>query len=128
VPSFLHPLLRSPERAWTLVDADSGVRLAAQVTAAVDSATRRRGLLGRTEMHDEALIIAPCNAVHTFFMRMAIDILFVTRDGRVTKAVQAVAPWRITASFGAFATIEMAAGTLARTGAAAGRVVAVRER
>jgi uncharacterized membrane protein (UPF0127 family) len=127
VPSFLQPLMRSPERRWTLVDAETGVRLAAQVTAAVDSATRRRGLLGRTEMHDEALIIAPCNAVHTFFMRMAIDILFVTRDGRVTRALRAVPAWRIAASFSAFATIEMASGTLARTGTITGGTVALRE-
>jgi uncharacterized membrane protein (UPF0127 family) len=128
VSSFLQPLLRHPERAWTLIAGDSKTVLAAQVTAAVDSASRRRGLLGRTEMHDEALIIAPCSAVHTFFMRMAIDILFVARDGRVTRAVHALPPWRLAASPRAFATIEMAAGTIARTGTAAGHVISIRER
>ena len=128
VASFLQPLLRDPQGPWTLVDADTGTTLVTRVTAAVDSVTRRRGLLGRTEMHDEALVIAPCNAVHTFFMRMAIDILFVTRDGRVTRALHAVPAWRLTASFRAFATIEMPEGTLARTATSAGHRVALRPR
>jgi uncharacterized membrane protein (UPF0127 family) len=61
-------------------------------------------------------------------MRMAIDILFVTRDGRVTRAVHAVPAWRLTASFSAFAAIEMAAGTLARTATRAGHRVTLRTR
>ena len=31
------------------------------------------------------LVIAPTNAIHTFFMRFAIDVAFVARDGRVLK-------------------------------------------
>jgi len=89
---------------------------------------RLAGLLTRTELREnEALVLAPCNAVHTFFMRMPIDILFVTRDGRVTRVLHAVPAWRIAASFSAFATIEMASGTLARTGTITGGTVALRE-
>jgi len=127
VPSFIQPLLRNPQGHWTLIDADTGTRLAGRVVAAVDSAARRRGLLGRTTMDDEALVIAPCNAVHTFFMRLTIDIAFVTRDGRVVRAVSNVPPWRITGAFGAFATIEMAAGTLVRTATKAGHALRLRE-
>jgi len=123
VPSFLQPLLREPQRGWTLVNATTGALLASRVIAAVDSETRRRGLLGRTEFQDEALVIAPCSAVHTFFMQIAIDILFVTRDGRVTRAVSGVVPWRIAASPSAFATIELPSDTLARTGTTGGQVV-----
>jgi uncharacterized membrane protein (UPF0127 family) len=115
VPSFLQPLLRDPARAWTLVNLDSGACVAGRVSAAVDSTTRRRGLLGRTSLDDEALVIAPCNAVHTCFMRFSIDVIFIDRDGRVTRAATDVAPWRLTGALRAFATIEVAAGTVART-------------
>ena len=44
--TFLQPLLRQPDRAWTLVNAETGTPVAGRVTAAVDSASRNRGLLG----------------------------------------------------------------------------------
>jgi uncharacterized membrane protein (UPF0127 family) len=90
------------------------------VTAAVDSASRRQGLLGRSGLDDEALIIAPCSAVHTFFMRFAIDVVFVDKQGRVTRVVHAVRPWRITGSLRGFATIELAAGAALRASTAPG--------
>ncbi len=57
------------------------------------------------------MILAPCKSVHTFFMRFAIDILFVSRNGRVVKVRSTVPAWRIAASLSAFAVIEMAAGS-----------------
>ena len=55
---------------------------------AVDSATRKKGLLGREGLADGAgLVIAPTNAVHTFFMRFPIDIVFVTQAGRGREGV-----------------------------------------
>jgi uncharacterized membrane protein (UPF0127 family) len=127
MPSFLQPLLRHPDRRWMLIDADTDARIVARISAAVDSASRRKGLLGRAGLDDEALVIAPCNAVHTFFMRFAIDILFVDRDGRVRRTVENVGPWRITGSLRAFATIECSAGTLARTATRRGHRLELRE-
>ena len=126
--TFLQPLLRQPDRAWTLVNAETGTHVAGRVTAAVDSASRNRGLLGRHGLDDEALVIAPCNAVHTFFMKFAIDVLFVDKQGRVTRVVHGVRPWRITGALRAFATIELAAGTAARAGVVAGQQLELHER
>jgi uncharacterized membrane protein (UPF0127 family) len=102
------------------VDTTTGAQLASRVTAAVDSASRRQGLLGRLGLEDEALIIAPCSAVHTFFMRFPIDVLFVDRQGRVTRVVHTVRPWRITGSLRGFATIELSAGTALRASTGTG--------
>jgi uncharacterized membrane protein (UPF0127 family) len=113
--TFLQPLLRHPERGWVLVNADTGTRLVSRVTAAVDSTSRNRGLLGRDGLDDEALVIAPCNAVHTFFMKFAIDVLFVDKSGKIVKLAPAVRPWRLAGALRGFATIEMAAGTAERT-------------
>jgi len=63
-----------------------------------------------------AIIIAPCSAVHTFFMRFSIDVVFAARDGRVLKARRGVSPWRVAAAWRAFAAIELPAGTIERTG------------
>ena len=61
------------------------------------------------------MIIAPTNAIHTFFMKFAIDVLFVAKDGLVVKARDAVRPWRMSAAWRAHAVIELSAGTLQRT-------------
>lgn len=125
-PVFIRPLLSDPDTAWHLIDADTGATLARRVRAAVDSPARRTGLLGRDSLEDEALIIAPSNAVHTLFMRFPIDVLFTDRAGRVLRGVSDVRPWRLTASLRGFAAIELPAGTIARSGTRAGHVVRLR--
>ena len=60
-------------------------------------------------------MIAPGNAIHTFFMRFAIDVVFVARDGRVLKTYSALAPSRIAFSIGAFAVIELPVGAIAES-------------
>ena len=52
------------------------------------------------------------SAIHTFFMRFAIDVAFVSRDGRVLEVRAAVKPWRISGAWRAFAVIELPAGAL----------------
>ncbi|HWM73884.1 MAG TPA: DUF192 domain-containing protein, partial [Nocardioides sp.] len=34
-------------------------------------------------------------SIHMFFMRFAIDAVFVAADGRVTKVVPDLRPWRV---------------------------------
>jgi uncharacterized membrane protein (UPF0127 family) len=106
---FLAPLLRQPDLVWALEEVTSHRTIVSRVHAAVDSASRKRGLLGRTGLDDTALVIAPCNAVHTFFMRFPIDVLFVDRHGRVLRVAREVPPWRLAAAWRAFAVIELAA-------------------
>jgi uncharacterized membrane protein (UPF0127 family) len=87
--------------------------VATRVEGAFDSATRRKGLLGRDGLEPGVgLVIAPTNLVHTFAMRFPIDILFVSRDGRVLKVRHAVPQRRIAGAWGAFAVVELAAGGL----------------
>jgi hypothetical protein len=48
-------------------------------------------------------------------MRFPIDVAFVTREGSITRCWSDVPSWRIVAWRG-FATVELAAGTLRKTG------------
>jgi len=117
VSHFLRPLLRRGTVGQSLVNERTGSIVATLVELAADSKSRRRGLLGRSGLAEHhAFVLAPCNAVHTCFMRFPIDVLFVARDGRVLKIVPQVGAWRATASLLAFAAIELAAGTLQRKG------------
>ena len=74
---------------------------------------RRRGLLGRECLPEgAALMLIPCFAVHTAFMRFAIDVVFIDRDGRIVRTVSRMAPWRIAIAWRARAVIELPAGRL----------------
>ena len=91
--------------AWVILD----LRLAG------DSASRRRGLLGRASLADgEGLVIVPSQGIHTFGMQFAIDVLGVAHDGRVLKVRSAVPARRLVFCLRAFAMIELAAGAAAR--------------
>lgn len=82
------------------------------------------GLLGRRALAPEqALLIVPCNNVHTFFMRFAIDVVFLDREGVVLSVVPALLPWRVAAAWRAHACLELAAGGAARLGLAPGRCI-----
>jgi uncharacterized protein len=127
VTVFLNALLREPSPEWLLVNADSGATLARHVRAAVDSRSRRQGLLGRTSLEDEALIIAPCSAVHTFFMRIPLDVIFTDRLGLVMRCSARVRPWRLAGTLTAFAAIELPAGTIERSRTVNGHRVELRK-
>ena len=118
-PHFLEPLLKKHAPLLALcIDRPAGATpLATTVEAAVDSESRKRGLLGRDSLAPgAALVIAPSNGIHTFFMKFAIDVVFVARDGRVLKIARAVKPWRASLALRAFAVVELAAGAADRAG------------
>lgn len=100
--------------------------VASTLLPALDSETRRTGLLKHQSLPEgEAMVIAPTNAIHTFFMKFAIDVAFVARDGRIVKIRPAMPAWRMSAAWGGYAVVEMAAGEFARTGTRVGDVVRV---
>ena len=113
--SFLSPLAGGQGQGSHLLrNIRTGKIIATQLEGAFDSGTRRHGLLGRPSLSLEtAFVLAPCFAVHTCFMRFPIDVLFVTRCGRVSKVCRSLPSWRIAGAIRAFAVIELAAGALA---------------
>ena len=125
--SFLEPLLRKSSDGCALVNNRTGVVLADRLIPAFDSAARRTGLLQHGELPEgSAMIIAPSNAIHTFFMKFPIDVAFVGRDGVVRKIREAVAPWRMSAALRAYAVIELRAGALGRANTVIGDRLVIR--
>ena len=124
--SFLSPLLRQGSAALSLTNTRNKKVVAQTILTAFDSASRRKGLLGRDSLPEHsALIIAPCQAIHTFSMRFAIDVLFVSKDGRVLKVRRNVGPRRIAATLRAFAVVELPAGAIESSGTQPGDVLQV---
>lgn len=54
------------------------------------------GLLGTSRLDPgDGLFIERSPSIHMFFMRYAIDALFVSKAGRVTKIAANLKPWRV---------------------------------
>lgn len=95
--------------------------ICARCIVAATAWRRLRGLLGRQGLEpSEGLLLVPAASIHTAFMRMAIDVVFVGHGGEVLRVVPAVGPWRIAACRGARAVLELPAGACRRLGLAAG--------
>jgi uncharacterized membrane protein (UPF0127 family) len=111
--NFLLPLIRYDDRPHALRNPRTGRLVAHSVIPAFDSDARRKGLLGRDSFEQgSAIVIAPSNAIHTFFMQFPIDAVFVRRDGVVVKVCRSIPPWRMAAALWAYAVIELPGGTL----------------
>jgi uncharacterized protein len=123
--TFLRPLRRAIANgevpAGTLRNTRAGQILAVTLIPAFDRTTRNKGLLGRRSLEKgSAMILAPCSSVHTVFMKFAIDIIFVARDGRVVKICERCRPWRLALGLGAFAVVELPAGAVEPSGTRVG--------
>lgn len=86
------------------------------VQLAGDNRNRRKGLLGRDSLGvGEGLWIVPCEAVHTFWMRFPLDLIYLDRQHRVVKTRSDVPPWRLSACLRAHSVLELPAGTIRAT-------------
>jgi len=90
------------------------VVLAKQVEEAFSFFKRLKGLMFRTHMQSEtAMLLAPCPQIHTCFMRFAIDVLFLDKQGKVVHVIENMKPWRLSPIVRhASQTLEMPSGTL----------------
>jgi uncharacterized membrane protein (UPF0127 family) len=106
-----------------------GALLAERTELAERALDRMRGLLGRDGLADgSALVIRPCTSIHTFFMRFAIDVLFLDDRGRALRAIGSMRPFRLTRIYPRAACVaELPAGTLARSGTREGDVVVLED-
>jgi len=86
---------------------------------------RIKGLLGKKELKSgEALVIKPCNSIHTMFMQFNIDVLFVSKDNRVVKVISSLRPFRLTRTyFSAHLTIELPSGIIESSNTCTGDIV-----
>lgn len=97
--------------------------LLADEAEAADSFVRRfKGLMGVSDFPmGRGLHIVPCTSIHTFFMKIAIDALFLDRDGVVVDVYHALKPWRMSRFHpSAHSVLELPAGTALSSGTSAG--------
>ncbi len=75
-------------------------------------ATRFWGLMGVEKLPmGEGVHFVPCNSVHTFFMKMRIDVLFLDTKLQVIDVSHAMTPWKMSRIyFEAHSVLELPAG------------------
>ena len=100
-----------------LVNETRGTVVALDVEQARGITARLKGLLGRSSLEEgHALVIEPCTSIHTFFMKFAIDVLFLNGGGLVVRALGDLRPFRATRVYPSAAlVVELPAGAVSRT-------------
>ena len=91
--------------------------LATRIRSASNSSERRRGLLDVNDLDESTgLWINPCEAIHTFGMKMSLDLVFLDAQFRVRKVVPEIKPNRVSVCLSAKSVLEIKAGAAARSG------------
>jgi uncharacterized membrane protein (UPF0127 family) len=72
-----------------------GTVLAERAELATSMWSRFWGLMGRTDLPTgNGLVLRPGGGVHTWFMRIPIDVVHVDNKDEVTHVLRAIKPWR----------------------------------
>ena len=89
--------------------------------------SRMIGLLNRKSLlQSEALVITRCQSIHMFFMRFAIDAIFVDKKNCVVGLVKGIKPFRLSqVFFRASYVVEATEGTIVQTGTSIGDKIEV---
>jgi uncharacterized membrane protein (UPF0127 family) len=106
-----------------------GTSVAERCRVARTSGERMVGLLATPGLKaGEGLLIERTQSIHMFFMRFPIDVVFIDRDGSVTRTVSALRPWRVVWwARGARDCLELPVGALAASGTVPGDRLAMTE-
>jgi uncharacterized protein len=90
---------------------DRNTVLATEADVADDSKKRRTGLLKHSNLAaGEGLWIVPCEAVHTFGMKFAIDVLYLNKQKKVLKIKHSMGRGRMSFCLRAHSVLELPSG------------------
>ncbi len=118
---------------WQAYNQTKGTMLCERLEVASGLAEQSRGLLGRDSLEPgrglmfESSPLIPFMWMHMFFMRFAIDIVFLDKAGKVIRINRELKPWRVSSVvFGARTALEIESGASAASGTEEGDIVILR--
>ena len=92
-----------------------------KITEAKSVVSRIKGLIGRKEIVAETgLLIPKCGSIHTFFMSMAIDVIFLDIELRIIKLVKRLETNKLCSCWNAAYVLELPVGTVDKSGSEIG--------
>ena len=87
---------------------------------------RLKGLLGVSHLENGgALVIRPCNSVHTLGMKFAIDVVFLDRHDKVVKIINNMNAGRLSICWHSNYVIELPAGVANSTKLKVGDIISI---
>jgi|AGTN01.1.fsa_nt_gi Uncharacterized conserved protein len=107
----------SSDKDYYFLNKSKGTYLATNARIAKSFFARAKGLLGTSELpKGEGLHINPCNSIHMFGMKYAIDAVFLDKKLKVVAVVDSIAPGKASRLYGsAHSCLELPAGTARKT-------------
>ncbi|HVN28293.1 MAG TPA: DUF192 domain-containing protein [Candidatus Binataceae bacterium] len=117
--------MENPGAAKTIraLNRTRGTVLCERLEVAETMTAKGRGLLGRDGLAPGSGMLferggfLPMMWMHMFFMRFAIDIVFLDKSNRVRRINHSLRPWRVSSMVvGAHRALELEAGAAARSG------------
>jgi uncharacterized membrane protein (UPF0127 family) len=98
--------------------------LISNVDVSVSFFSRLAGLLGRPEIPvDYSMYFPNCNSIHTFFMKVQIDVIMTDNNGVVLALFERLGSWRTASCLKAGGTYETKVGNIERLGIKKGDVL-----
>lgn len=109
-------------RTLVIFNRTRNTQLVTAGTVADNVWTRFRGLMGERALPEGyGLLLRNESAIHSFFMRIPIDVVYLDAAANVVRVTDAMPPWRLGPLVrGVQDVLELPAGTLARTRTCAG--------
>jgi uncharacterized membrane protein (UPF0127 family) len=111
---------KEPQKMRRADNRTKGTVVCERLEIATSMAEQSRGLLGRDSLAPgngmlfEGRGVLPLMWMHMFFMRFAIDIVFLDQGNRVLRINHNLKPWRVSSMvFGARKALELEAGAAA---------------
>lgn len=104
---------------------ESGDVLCRHCEIADSPLTRAKGLLGRSSLAEDQGMLLATSAIHTYFMRFPLDLVFLDQNFVVVRTVQSVKPWRVAIDRRARSVVELAAGVVESAGVTEGEQVSL---
>jgi uncharacterized protein len=104
---------------------ESGDVLCRHCEIADSPMTRAKGLLGRSSLPEDEGMLLATSAIHTYFMRFPLDLVFLDKNFVVVRTVNSVKPWRVVVDRRASSVVELAAGVVESAGVHEGEQVSL---
>ncbi|GHH96688.1 DUF192 domain-containing protein [Neobacillus kokaensis] len=108
-----------------LVCRDNGKTIADSIEPAVTFFARLKGLMFRRQLSiGGGLYLHPCKAIHTFFMKFPIDVLYLDKDWKVVGLEEQLESGRVGKIFpNITSVIELKSGSIKKKGIQEGQTL-----